>query len=151
MLHSSHGGVSSMIARSRSSVWWPQMQEKINSKRVACRSCDVSAPSQQAAPASPLPSPEYPFDMICSDFFSYGGHKYLIIVDRFSNWISVYKTAQGGAETLVKLLRRHWPVMAAPSMSHLPLKSSSPSGVCVTSWPVPTTHTAIRGQNWAQR
>ena len=115
VLHSSHGGVSSMVARSSSSVWWPQMQEKINLRRVICRSCDVSAPSQPAAPASPLPSPEYPFDMICSDFFSYGGHKYLIIVDRFSNWISVYKTAKGGAETLVKLLRRHFVTYGASS------------------------------------
>ena len=91
------------------------MQEKINLRRAICRSCDVSAPSQPAAPASPLPSPEYPFDMICSDFFSYGGHKYLIIVDRFSNWISVYKTAKGGAETLVKLLRRHFVTYGASS------------------------------------
>ena len=115
VLHSSHGGVSSMVARASSSVWWPQMQDKINSRRTACRSCDISAPSQPAAPASPLPSPEYPFDMICSDFFSYGGHKYLIIVDRFSNWISVYKVDKGGAETLVKLLRRHFVAYGASS------------------------------------
>ena len=36
-------------------------------------------------------------------------------MDRFSNWISVYKTAQGGAETLVKLLRRHFVTYGASS------------------------------------
>ena len=108
VLHSSHGGVSSMVARSSDSVWWPGLQDKIETRRTICRSCDVSAPSQPAAPASPLPSPDYPFEQICSDYFSYGGHKYLIIVDRFSNWISVYKTARSGAEMLVKLLRRHF-------------------------------------------
>ena len=70
---------------------------------------------QPAAPTSLIPCPEYPFDMICSDFFSYGGHRDLIIVDRFSNGISVYKTAQGGAETLVKLLRRHFVTYGASS------------------------------------
>ena len=29
VLHSSHGGVSSMVARSCSSVWWPGLQDKI--------------------------------------------------------------------------------------------------------------------------
>ena len=146
-----------MVARSSSSVWCSQMREKINLRRVICRSCDVSAPSQPAAPASPLPSPEYPFDMICSDFFSHGGHKYyLIIVDRFSNWISVYKTAQGGAETLVKLLRRHFVTYGASS--ELASDGGSEYVASVTQkllsqWGVrhrlssATTHTAIRGPN----
>ena len=108
VLHSSHGGVSSMVARSSDNVWWPGLQDKIETRRTICRSCDVSAPSQPAAPASPLPSPDYPFEQICSDYFSHGGHKYLIIVDRFSNWISVYKTSRSGAEMLIKLLRRHF-------------------------------------------
>ena len=108
VLHSSHGGVSSMVARSSDSVWWPGLQDKIETRRTICRSCDVSAPSQPAAPASPLPSPDYPFEQICSDYFSHGGHKYLIIMDRFSNWISVYKTSRSGAEMLIKLLRRHF-------------------------------------------
>ena len=115
VLHSSHGGVSSMVARASRSVWWPGMQERIEARRAACRSCDVSAPSQPAAPASPLPSPEFPFDKICSDYFSYAGHKYLIIVDRFSNWVSVYKTKKGGSEMLIKLLRRHFVTYGASS------------------------------------
>ena len=115
VLHSSHGGVSSMVARASRSVWWPGMQERIEARRAACRSCDVSAPSQPAAPASPLPSPEFPFDKICSDYFSYAGHKYLIIVDRFSNWVSVYKTKKEGSEMLIKLLRRHFVTYGASS------------------------------------
>lgn len=148
VLHSSHGGVSSMVARSSKSVWWPGMQDKIDTRQVVCRSCDVAAPSQPAAPSSPLPSPSYPFEMVCSDFFCYGGHKYLIIVDRFSNWISVYKITQGGANTLVKLLRRHLPVTEVQNIQHQPHRSSSHSGVCITGCLVLITPTATRGPRW---
>ena len=109
ILHSSHSGVASMIPRAQTSVWWPGLQADIEKTRQGCHSCNVSTPSQPAAPPTPLPSPSFPFEMICSDYFSYGGHRYLVIVDRFSNWINVYKVNKGeGAEMLVKLLRQHF-------------------------------------------
>ena len=109
ILHSSHGGVSSMSARASDSVWWPGLQSDIERTRKECRSCDVSAPSQPAAPPTPLPSPAYPFEQICADYFSYGGHKYLVIVDRFSNWLTVHQVKAGaGAEVLVQRLRHHF-------------------------------------------
>ena len=98
-----------MSARASESVWWPGIQADIEKTRLECRSCDVSAPSQPAAPPTPLPSPAYPFEQICADYFSFGGHKYLVIVDRFSNWPTVHKVKAGaGAEVLVQRLRNHF-------------------------------------------
>ena len=98
-----------MIARAQASVWWPGLTADIEKTRQQCSSCDVNTPTQPAAPPTPLPSPQFPFDLICSDYFTYGGHKYLVIVDRFSSWICVNRVNKGeGAETLVKLLRQHF-------------------------------------------
>ena len=47
--------------------------------------------------------PEYPFQHICADFFSYKGTNYLIIVDRFSGWPTVKKT--NGAQGVITSLR----------------------------------------------
>ena len=106
ILHSGHGGVSSMMLRASDSVWWPGIQADIEKTRNSCHSCNVSSPSQPAAPPTQLPSPSYPFEQICADYFSYMGNKYLVIVDRFSNWISVHTVKTGaGADTLVKMLR----------------------------------------------
>ena len=116
VLHSANSGVSSMVARASDSVWWPGMHGDIEELRKRCRSCEVSTPSQPAAPPTPLPSPEYPFQQICSDYFSYKGHKYLVIVDRFSNWITIYHTRIGdGAEKLVKMIRHHFETYGASS------------------------------------
>ena len=112
-LHSSNGGVTSMTFRAGSSVWWPGITADIESVRQNCRSCDKVAPSQPAAPPSPLPSPDYPFQMICSDFLSLGGHNYCIVVDRFSSWLSVGKVPSVSAEQLIKVLRRHFETYGA--------------------------------------
>ena len=92
------------------------MHADIEKTRQSCHSCDVCTPSQPAAPPTPLPSPAYPFEQICADYFSHGSHKYLVIVDRFSNWITVFKIKKGdGAEVLVKLLRQHFLTFGASS------------------------------------
>ena len=109
ILHSGHGGVSSMTARAQASVWWPGIQADIDKTRQGCHSCQVNTPTQPAAPPTPLPSPQFPFELISSDYFTHGGHKFLVIVDRFSSWICINRVNKGeGAETLVKLLRQHF-------------------------------------------
>ena len=81
-----------------------------------CRSCQVSAPSQPSVPPCPLPSPEYPLQMICTDYFSYTCQKYLIVVDRFSNWLSVYHINRGdGDNRMVGILRHHFETYGAKS------------------------------------
>ena len=109
ILHSGHSGVSSMMLRAADSVWWPGLQTSLENTRQLCESCDKSAPSQPAAPPTPLPSPSYPFELICADYFAFMGNKYLVIDDRFSNWLSVTEIRNGqGAENLQNLLRQHF-------------------------------------------
>ena len=79
-----------MTARAMTAMYWPGMLTDIERKRAACSSCDKSTPSQPSAPPTPLPQPSYPFEQICSDYFSYQGKNYLIIVDRYSAWLSFY-------------------------------------------------------------
>ena len=87
ILHSAHQGTTGMTARATSSVYWPGMLADISRKRAACTSCDKNTPSQPSAPPTPLPQPAYPFEMICSDYFSLHGKKFLIVVDRYSGWL----------------------------------------------------------------
>ena len=112
-LHSGNGGVTSMTARAGVSVWWPGITADIEKQRQNCSSCDRVAPSQPAAPPSQLPSPDYPFQQICSDFMSYGGHNYGIMVDRFSSWISVYKVPNVSSDQVIRMLRHQFETFGA--------------------------------------
>ena len=97
-----------MMSRATQSVYWPGMKTDIERKRENCQSCHSEAPSQPSAPPTPLPVPQFPFQMISSDFFDYNGKNYLIIVDRYSNWISIYLAGKEGAKSLVQELKRHF-------------------------------------------
>ena len=109
ILHSAHQGTAGMTARAASSVYWPGMTADISRKRAACTSCDKNTPSQPSAPPTPLPQPAYPFEMICSDYFSLHGKKFLIVVDRYSGWLSVYSVTMGdGARGLIQTLKTHF-------------------------------------------
>lgn len=103
ILHSGHQGVTGMQARARESIYWPGMDTDISNRRYSCNICDRIAPSLPNAPPAPLPRPEYPFQQVASDYFSLEGRNYLVMVDRYSNWPSVYPATSDGAKELVRI------------------------------------------------
>ncbi len=112
-LHSAHQGVTAMMARAESSVFWPGITVAIATTRAKCNHCSRMAPSQPRAPSIPLTLPVYPFQCVCADFFTYKGISYLVIVDRCSNWPIVDRTT-GGASGLVDCLRRSFVTYGIP-------------------------------------
>ena len=89
-LHSAHQGVSSMLGRATQTVYWPGMEADIRNKRYSCKHCNEHAPSQPKEPYCPSPSPQYPFQQVCIDYFEKTHHSYLACVDRFTGWLSIY-------------------------------------------------------------
>lgn len=105
VLHSAHQGTSAMAARARETVFWPNMMKDITRRREQCNSCDAHAPSQPAAPPHPLPEPQFPFQMVVSDYLQWGGHHYFLFCDRYSGWTTVYKSTKDGASELITKMR----------------------------------------------
>lgn len=105
-LHSAHQGVASMTLRAEQAVFWPGLTRDIERTRAMCATCNTMAPSQANQPPSPLVHPAYPFQMVCSDYFSYGGSTYVVIVDRYSNWPVVALVKPGdGAQQFINALK----------------------------------------------
>ena len=102
-LHSAHQGTTSMRLRAEKQMYWPNMAADIAATRNACTTCDAVFPSQSSEPPITPIQPQYPFQHICSDYFSVAGHNFCLVVDRFSNWLQVH-TGKGGAGNLIKLL-----------------------------------------------
>ena len=112
-LHSAHQGVSTMIARAKSSVFWPGITPQIQQLRARCTDCNRNAPSQPSAPPYPPVLPEYPFQCIAADYFHYKGQTYLIAVDRYSNW-PIIERANAGSKGLVNDLRKLFATYGIP-------------------------------------
>lgn len=104
-LHSAHQGVSQMCSRAETSFFWPGMNPAISDLRAQCPDCNRMAPSQPDMPPTPPIQPVYPFQTVVSDYFTYQGRHYLIVVDRYSNWPIVEETASG-SKGLIRALRR---------------------------------------------
>ena len=111
-LHAAHQGVTSMTARANMSVFWPGITAHIANLRERCADCNRIAPSQPNGPPTPLLEPEYPFQCICADFFTYKGIHYLIIVDRYSNWPTIKRTSR--ATGLISSLREEFVTYGVP-------------------------------------
>ena len=68
------------------------------------------APTQ---PPHPLRHPAYPFSDICADFFEHSSHSYLVVVDRYTNWLSLFKLSQDTSTNIIKVLREYFTTCGA--------------------------------------
>ena len=86
-LHATHQGVSAMCARAAN----------LDIKRIRdeCSLCHRIAKSNPMQPPSTISHLEYPFQKICSDYFSHHNHEYVVVVDRYSNWLIVFRSEGG--------------------------------------------------------
>ena len=76
--------------------------------------CVRNVPSQSATSPMAPPVPSYPFQYVSSDYFVYAGTNYLVIVDRYSSWPSIYKCRDGTSAELVKVLREYFCTWGTP-------------------------------------
>ena len=67
--HAANQGSTSMLARARDDVYWPNMDNDINNHVSSCSQCRESAPSQQKEPLLMTEAPEYPFQHTVADLF----------------------------------------------------------------------------------
>ena len=108
-LHSSHSGVSAMMQRAITDVYWPGFKSDIVQHREKCMSCNQNAPSNPTMPLMPDPAmPSYPFQVVCADFFTVGSKSYLAMVDKYSNWLSVLQLTKDTSAQLIKALRQYF-------------------------------------------
>ena len=112
-LHAAHQGTSGMIARAEMSVFWPGITKDIKDIREGCYHCNRNAPSNPSPPPTPPMLPEFPFQCICADYFSYRGTSYLVIVDRYSNW-PIVERLSNGASGLISSLKRTFATFGIP-------------------------------------
>ncbi|KAH3817834.1 hypothetical protein DPMN_119389 [Dreissena polymorpha] len=75
-----------MRARAMDFVYWPDITIDIARIRDQSTHGPRSAKSNPMQPPSDLTLPDYPFQMISSDYFTFNSKEYVITVDRYSNW-----------------------------------------------------------------
>ena len=105
-----------MKARANATIYWPGMINNICSTKYNCKHGNEIAPSQTREPLMATPSPDWPFQLICADYFELNNHSYLAIVDRFSGWLNIYHFKPGCStnNTLISTCRSLFIAYGAP-------------------------------------
>ena len=112
----SHQGVERTKRRARQTVYWPGINNDIATTILSCNSCQEGRPSQRKEPMATEPPPSMIFEDVSCDFFSYGGHEYLVYVDRYSGWPVLFHFQHGNTKTrhLIHCLRKCFSDLGVP-------------------------------------
>ena len=117
-LHSAHQGVSSMLARAETNIFWPGISIDIELVRQNCRPCNTNAPSQPKLPPQLPRIPTVPFELIFADFFKLSGKFFLIIGDRLSGWTEIVNvkpnSESSGSKGLCNAFRQVFQTFGVP-------------------------------------
>ena len=88
-LHISHPGVVRMKRITRSRVWWPSIDQDIESAVASCEGCQGSWANPPAVTLHPLVWPSGPWDRIHIDFAGqFMNSMFLLVVDAYSKWVA---------------------------------------------------------------
>lgn len=114
-LHEPHFGIGKTLQRARMSVFWPQMNNEIESVVMNCKICQENAPSNKKEPMIPHQIPNKPFDKIGCDILEHTGKNYLVAIDYFSKWIELVKLKNKTASEINMQLLRIFATHGYPS------------------------------------
>lgn len=105
-LHMNHPGIVRMKALARSYVWWPNIDNDIESFVSKCLACQEHKKSPVKAPLHHWEIPRSPWSRLHVDFAGpFQGVMFLIIVDAYSKWLEVKLMKSTTAENTVVKLR----------------------------------------------
>ena len=113
-LHAGHASATAMFERAATSLYWPHLRADMINFRAACLTCTRYAPSNPAMPPTEPEQPTYPFQSICADFFHVSPNNYLAVVDRYSQWLSIFQLPKDDSEQVVKVLRDYIATFGIP-------------------------------------
>ena len=88
-LHLSHCGISKTKALARQLFFWPGLTKEIETRIANCEDCRRYSASQSSQPVLHSEEATFPLQAVGTDLFEYSGNDYIVMVDRFSNYIWV--------------------------------------------------------------
>ena len=90
-LHASHSGISKTRQLAKNLYYWPNMSVQVQQLIENCDDCQTLRPSLNS-PVVKHPAAQEPMHSVSMDLFECKGSHYLVMVDRYSYYISVSYT-----------------------------------------------------------
>ena len=110
-LHQGHQGIEKTKRRARETVFWPRINNEIESMVSKCSHCQELRNANSKEELHPHSVPVYPWQIVGTDIFHWNNKVYLLVVDYYSRFWEVVKLRSMTAENLIiemkKIFSRH--------------------------------------------
>ncbi|KAL5506337.1 hypothetical protein EMCRGX_G007955 [Ephydatia muelleri] len=118
MLHDSHPGITRMKAIiTRSTVWWPGIDNALATKVKTCQACQSNRKSPPLSLLHPWEFPAHPWSHLHVDFAGlFLGKHFIVLVDSFSKWLEVAVVSSCSSLQAIRFLRYVFSTRGLPEM-----------------------------------
>ena len=126
LLHQGHPGMVGMKSKARSQVWWPGIDNQIETTVNECLPCQENRPRLAKVPENPWRYPDAPWERVHMDHLEFEGRLILVVVDAHSKWIDAHVTSSTGSQATIECLRKSFSDHGVPKV----LVSDNGRGFC---------------------
>ena len=116
-IHEGHMGIVRMKSLARMHVWWPKIDESIETHPNQCISCQENSRQPNKAPVLTWENPKEPWKRLHVDFAGpYEGSMWLIVIDAATKWPEVIQmNSNTKAERTIEVLRSLFSRLGIPN------------------------------------
>ena len=116
-LHKSHFGIVKVKALARAYVWWPQIDQNIESLINSCVRCAKTKDFPSKNTLIPWEWPSKPWSRLHMDYLGpIFNHYVLVVIDSHSKWIEAVPTKSMTSAVTIKILRELFARFGLPEM-----------------------------------
>ncbi len=100
-IHQSHFGMEKCKRRARDIMFWPRMNEQIETVVSKCDTCQALQMSNPKEPMVQAPIPSRPWEIVATDLFQWEQNNYMVVVDYYSRYIEIARLENTTSKTVV--------------------------------------------------
>ena len=120
--------------RARSIVYWPGINRNIEEMISQCITCGRLQMQPRKHPLINTELPEYPWERIGADIFSFRGEEHLIIVDYYSRYFEVDKLTSMTSKAVIQKMKPHFGIPRMLMTDNGPQFSSAEFSTFAKEW-----------------
>ena len=136
-IHEAHLGIERSKLRARELVFWPGMSKQIEDMVSNCSTCQERRFTPPREPMIPHEIPQYPWQIIATDLFTWNGGNYVVVVDYYSCYWEIVllnsTTSMAVINKLKQVFARHG-IPETVKSDNGPQYSSSEFAMFATNW-----------------
>jgi len=114
IVHTGHMGVEKTLKRARDIIFWPGISAEIKQLVLNCSTCLEYRNSNTKEPLSSHEIPEYPWQIVGSDLFTWENKHYIVVADYYSHFFEVKELPNMRSSTVIDRMKGIFARMGIP-------------------------------------